>query len=1328
MTIKQLENSFNTALSGTKVRLSIDRENGNGSAFEPTTYEGQITFKQNSIPFVIDVYGFDALIYEIRCDLSALNSLVKTDLFDLIGFDSKIPEPWSILPDELGLKQDLLESITIQELRFSFTQQDIISAGIKVKFDTSILLDLGLLKVDELIFDFNAVKITNQKPRLSCFINCNTSLGNNIKLSTGITIPELQLMGSLQGGTEISLNNLINKIVDEPLNGIPDVSIADLDVYADFRSKAFGFSVLVESDWSISMGGSEDFAIKSLEFSLDKQPAPAQLQINARGIVEIADTEIAISATHSQLDRWTFRLESEEGHELPIGELFAFIGNKFGKVELPDAIKDLTITKLFAEFGFKSNEKSFQFELDVRFPLGDHEMDLGLYFSSLDMEVRGEIIYEREHRFTVDFKKSDGEKLVLAAYSNPNGLNVPISNFVDRFNPDLADFLPDISVLIKDAFGAFIKHDPNPWRFLLGLDVGLTIGLDITHMPLIGDKLPEDVHFKLENLRVMVASATIDEKELSVINGVLSTIEIPTIETTSGSGSEQHPALKKGFTIAAEFEVPGLKNGLDLKWTKAQGQAIESGEGSANTPQQATQVQKNLGPLHIQNIGMGFSNGELKFNVTGSLSMAGIELALMGFEVASAIDDFNPKFALKGLGLDVKKGPLELSAAFLKETYDVGLSTEYDEYMGMLTLKFKALSLSGLGAYANYEGHPSLFLYAFLGYPFGGPPAFFVNGLALGFGLNRSIVPPPISQVADFPLIQLAVPTAPIPQDNAKSSLDKIMKDLHTFIPPSVGDYWMAAGIRFRSFGIISNFSLAIVKFGHDIEIDILGVANVILPSAFIELQYIVRFVPSEGYVLAQGELTSRSYLFAPVVHLTGGFAVGFWFSGDNAGDFVVSIGGYHPDFDVPAHYPSAIPRLALNWHLSSAMSIKGGMYFALTPKAMMGGGFLDATFDGGIIQAWLKINADFIIYWEPFHYDATISVEIGAEVNIDMGLFDLSFSLSLVAQLHIWGPEFSGTASLDLGVKTFELSFGAGSSPKADPITFEAFKKAFLPKKKDAPDAYDICSIVITNGLIKKSNWGSGSEKREIWIVNPKELTLVTDAVIPFTKFQFKEDSFDFSTAKSLDQASYLDLTATTTAALDDQGTQTLIADQRVRTSATIGNPSMAPVQPTSFDSGQLITVRRDENRISNEFTYAPIFKNVPAALWGAEMPDSTKINSKSPTLVKNVLSGFELKPAVMPNGGQSHSMDRRVLAFNLDEYDGDFDLSRKLKFDPHYVRKDENWMVTQKGARDLLIAAFSEHTEVTAVLDEELPNFSDPHSLALLNQPIIGKMKTLA
>ena len=62
-----------------------------------------------------------------------------------------------------------------------------------------------------------------------------------------------------------------------------------------------------------------------------------------------------------------------------------------------------------------------------------------------------------------------------------------------------------------------------------------------------------------------------------------------------------------------------------------------------------------------------------------------------------------------------------------------------------------------------------------------------------------------------------------------------------------------------------------------------------------------VRFAPDDGLLSVMAALTMNSFLFDTRCKLTGGFAFCIWFKPtnpkfeDRAGDFVVTLGGYHP-------------------------------------------------------------------------------------------------------------------------------------------------------------------------------------------------------------------------------------------------------------------------------------------------------------------------------------------------------------------------------------------------------------------------------------------------
>ena len=122
-------------------------------------------------------------------------------------------------------------------------------------------------------------------------------------------------------------------------------------------------------------------------------------------------------------------------------------------------------------------------------------------------------------------------------------------------------------------------------------------------------------------------------------------------------------------------------------------------------------------------------------------------------------------------------------------------------------------------------------------------------------------------------------------------------------------------------------------------------------PVALIELELLARFVPEEGFLCVQAQLSAQSYILSTSCHLQGGFAFYSWFSGEHGGDFVISIGGYHPKYKIPKHYPT-VPRIGFNWQIDEHAHLKSLGYFALTSSAIMAGGGLDFTYQTSNLKA----------------------------------------------------------------------------------------------------------------------------------------------------------------------------------------------------------------------------------------------------------------------------------------------------------------------------------------------------------------------------------------
>jgi hypothetical protein len=204
---------------------------------------------------------------------------------------------------------------------------------------------------------------------------------------------------------------------------------------------------------------------------------------------------------------------------------------------------------------------------------------------------------------------------------------------------------------------------------------------------------------------------------------------------------------------------------------------------------------------------------------------------------------------------------------------------------------------------------------------------------------------------------------------------------------------------------------------------------------------------------------------------LTGGFAIYSWFknnldsgSGAIAGDWVLTIGGYHQAFSVPKQYPRP-PRLGISWSLDKALSITGKAYFAITPKVCMGGGRLHASLELGLLSVFFDGYLDFLINYQPFHFSSEGKISIVVRFSMDLWIVKFRINAEIGAMLHVSEPPLAGTVHVDFWVFGFDIKFGG--------IQAEA------PKKLDVKSFIDLVvssGTALGSGMLMPSLEGGAS------------------------------------------------------------------------------------------------------------------------------------------------------------------------------------------------------------------------------------------------------------
>lgn len=982
------------------------------------------------------------------------------------------------------------------------------------------------------------------------------------------------------------------------------------------------------------------------------------------GKITISAMELNLNGSYtSEAEGWLFEGSTGEDETLEIEDLITCLKNNFNvdNNQIPDAIKDLSLEALLISFG--TNSKNFKFTCEATIPIGESTDDeeaqetvkiktdieltriIGALSgtSTYNVKFGGQVIVNLDAEdpddvieFNVVFDQAEGSKTFIATYTHSDSRQLLLKDVVKQIAPSLGSSIPDsIEIDIKNALLAVSNQSTaSTTKFLFGLNVGA--GLNLSGLPLVGDQIPTDQNIGIENLQVLVASQIFNAEELTTLNDLFpeDTAQLPTQEEEAeDSSSSPTPALlKKGVNLTAVLNFGTYNTPLSLPLSDGEEEETdlvdseESAEDGASSSDNTVwfKIQKSLGPFHFEKIGVQYQKTDSKFwfMLDAALSVGPMALSLNGLALGSSLNEFTPDYELNGLGLAYTSESLEISGAFLRSTKEYNGIT-YDEYQGLATIKAKLkgkdLALSAIGSYAYYNGQPSLFLYAVLEFPIGGPPFFFVEGLAAGFGYNRWLTVPSVEEMGDFPLVsQVIEGVSSLDTEDKGSTLTSQLEQLDKYITPSPGSGFIAIGVKFSSFKLIDSFALITIAWGDKFELNLIGVSSLkiptpeagksITPIAEVKLILKARFAPDEGILSVRAVLDPASYLLSQSCRLTGGFAFYSWFAGPHEGDFVITLGGYHPAFNVPDHYPQ-VPRLGFNWQVDDSISIKGEAYFALCSHAVMAGGRLEARYESGSAKAWFIAGADFLICWKPYHYDISIYLEIGAQYSI-FG------PLRLGASLHIWGPEFGGTATIDVWLFSFTVTFGDQSSRFPAPIDWNTFKESFLPKEED------VCSISVARGLVREIKQGEGLP---LSVINPKEFAVVTNAIIPTKQAFLGQESNALDTGN---------------------------ANQAF-------GVTPVGIRDNDLETTQRITVKRENNGnwdvVNNEFAFNPIHKQMPTAMWGN--PNVSTSGGKEHLLppgtndiqfVKDTLSGFEIVPANAPDPGDTDDIPTKRLQYD--------------------------------------------------------------------------------
>ncbi|KAH7407444.1 hypothetical protein BKA64DRAFT_417254 [Cadophora sp. MPI-SDFR-AT-0126] len=462
------------------------------------------------------------------------------------------------------------------------------------------------------------------------------------------------------------------------------------------------------------------------------------------------------------------------------------------------------------------------------------------------------------------------------------------------------------------------------------------------------------------------------------------------------------------------------------------------------------------GPLSISALSLQYKNGSLFVGVDATLVLGPLTFSVIGFTIeielskvkldslADVIKEKLVRVSIHGLAAGVDKPPLTLKGVFTHDTAVTGTAGgSIESYRGGIAVGFKAWKILAVGEYAivtmvkDGPQFKSVFVYGKLDGPLVTLEFATISGVRLGFGYNSLVRLPKAEQLYQFPFISDSVTG-----DDPLMVLNALKDGPNPFVYTKEGGCWFLAGMTITCFDCITLTAVLMfeveTKSSHDgVIIALLADGVFQMPPLadpevslfYIELLIKVELNFIEGYIAADAALAPASHVYVPQAKLTGSGSFYSWFAPNaHAGDWVVTIGGYHRAYKEPDHYPHNLTRLGLNFVVGNGIHVIGGAYVAVTPKCAMAGGALHISLDVGPVSAYADIALDVFVNFKPFYFIAEIRLSVGIECEVDLLFVSFHISMSLGADLVLWGPDqFGGVAHVHFWFFGFSIDFGSG-------------------------------------------------------------------------------------------------------------------------------------------------------------------------------------------------------------------------------------------------------------------------------------------------------------
>ncbi|MFH8565709.1 DUF6603 domain-containing protein [Streptomyces sp. NPDC017988] len=497
--------------------------------------------------------------------------------------------------------------------------------------------------------------------------------------------------------------------------------------------------------------------------------------------------------------------------------------------------------------------------------------------------------------------------------------------------------------------------------------------------------------------------------------------------------------------------------------------AAETGAGADGQVGEWVALDKALGPLRLRRAGLMLRGKQLWLLLDAGLDFTALKVQVVGLGLGVTLDgSHRVEGTLDGLGLDYRAGPVTVAGALVRLRPPP--SGTRLAIAGLLTVDTSQIAFSAAGMYAELtDGRASVFVIgqvSGLRIPLG---PVLLTGLVGGFGYNSQLVLPRTpEQVPAHPLVAGVSDPSVLELEGGPL---KVLQKLGDTVRPASGVLWGAAGVELSLFKAVdAKLVVAVQATANDVTVALLGTATAVFPPkkpyARVALGLQAVYRSSTGEIAVRGAIdAARSFLVHQDCRLQGGFALCTWVPpSPHRGDFVASVGGYHPAYRRPEHYP-AVDRVGIRWEIGGTLRVTGECYAALTPSMLMAGGRLAVRYTSSRVRAWLDAHLDVAVQWQPFAFEVSLGLRVGVEIS-----FAGTHHLELAVDLELWGTPTGGLAHLHLPyVPDVVIRFGEPRPTEPKKVGWNTFHDQVLGGQRP--------QLLITGGLLAEQKLAKGRQ-----------------------------------------------------------------------------------------------------------------------------------------------------------------------------------------------------------------------------------------------------------